>query len=106
VAGQVGSTLRGVVTISMMTLNVFFWCMPLFAAAIAKLIVPLDSWRRAMSRVLVWIAERWIYSNNAIFRLMAGISSSRTTGPGSTSSRCRRRSPAGCHSSSSSSSSS
>lgn len=72
-AGQVGSTLRGVVTISLMTLNVFFWCMPLFAVAIAKLIIPLDSWRRAMSRVLVWIAERWIYSNNAIFRLMGSL---------------------------------
>jgi 1-acyl-sn-glycerol-3-phosphate acyltransferase len=69
----VGSTLRGVVTISLMTLNVFFWCIPLFVAAIAKLVIPLDSWRRAMSRLLVWIAERWIYTNNAIFRLMGSL---------------------------------
>jgi 1-acyl-sn-glycerol-3-phosphate acyltransferase len=68
-AGKAGSTIVGVVTITLMTLNVLFWCSPLFVVALAKFLLPLAGWRRLMSRVLIFIAERWIYTNNLIFRL-------------------------------------
>ena len=64
-----GSTLLGAITITLMALNVIAWSLPLLTAATAKLIVPHHGWRRSMSRVLTLLAEGWIGTNNAIFRL-------------------------------------
>ena len=68
-----GSTLRGVVTISLMTVNVLVCCAPLFVVALARLLVPLPPWRRFTSRVLTLIAEAWIGANQTIFRLMGSL---------------------------------
>ena len=72
-AERAGSTLRGVATISLMTLNVTVMVMPLFAVAILKFLVPVPAWRRLASRVLTVIAEQWIAQNNLIFRLMRAL---------------------------------
>ena len=68
-----GSTLKGVVTISLMTLNVIAWCGPLFVVALLKFLIPVPAWRRGLSRVMTAIAEGWIGTNNALFRAMGAL---------------------------------
>jgi 1-acyl-sn-glycerol-3-phosphate acyltransferase len=68
-----GSTWKGVLTISLMTLNVIAWCTVLFTVALLKLLVPLKAWRRLTSRVMTALAEGWIGTNNAIFRIMGSL---------------------------------
>ena len=68
-----GSTPKGVLTISLMALNVIVWCMALFAVALLKLLVPLRAWRRLASRVMTALAEAWIGTNNALFRAMGSL---------------------------------
>ena len=65
-----GSTLKGVVTLSLMVANVVFWVPLLMAVALARLLVPLARWRTVVSRGMVWLAEAWITCNGAIFRGM------------------------------------
>lgn len=68
-----GSTLKGVVTISLMALNVIAWCTLLFTLALLKLLVPIPAWRRWASRGMTGLAEGWIGTNNALFRLMGAM---------------------------------
>ena len=68
-----GSTLKGVVTISLMALNVIGWCLVLFSVALLKFLVPIPAWRRWASRAMTALAEGWIGTNNAIFRLMGAL---------------------------------
>ena len=68
-----GSTPRGVLTLSLMVLNVIFWVPILMVAALLKLAVPAPAWRRRMSRVMIGLAEIWIGCNDAIFRLMGAL---------------------------------
>jgi 1-acyl-sn-glycerol-3-phosphate acyltransferase len=67
------STFKGVVTASLMALNVVAWCLVLFAVAIAKFVLPVPAWRRWLSRAMTALAEGWIGTNNAIFRLMGSL---------------------------------
>jgi 1-acyl-sn-glycerol-3-phosphate acyltransferase len=68
-----GSTFNGVVTISLMALNVIAWCLVLFTVALLKFLVPVPAWRRLASRAMTALAEGWIGTNNAIFRLMGSL---------------------------------
>ncbi|MDQ1242250.1 MAG: Acyltransferase, partial [Pseudomonadota bacterium] len=68
-----GSTIKGVVTITLMVCNVIFWCTLLFAVALLKAIIPIGAWRRWTSRGMTALAEAWIGTNNAIFRLMGSL---------------------------------
>jgi 1-acyl-sn-glycerol-3-phosphate acyltransferase len=68
-----GSTFKGVVTASLMALNVVAWCLVLFAVAIAKVLLPIPAWRRTLSRAMTALAEGWIGTNNAIFRVMGAL---------------------------------
>jgi 1-acyl-sn-glycerol-3-phosphate acyltransferase len=65
-----GSTLKGVITLALMTLNVIFWVPILMVVALAKLLLPVPAWRRWTSSLMIWIAQAWIGCNSAIFRLM------------------------------------
>jgi 1-acyl-sn-glycerol-3-phosphate acyltransferase len=65
-----GSTLKGVITISLMAVNVVFWVPILLVVALARLLVPLAAWRRWTSAVMIAIAQAWISCNGAIFSLM------------------------------------
>ncbi|MGI9246907.1 MAG: acyltransferase [Steroidobacteraceae bacterium] len=65
-----GSTLKGIVTLSLMVANVLFWVPILMAVAVAKLLVPLAGWRTVTSRWMTRLAEAWISCNGAIFRHM------------------------------------
>ena len=65
-----GSTIKGAVAISLMTVNVIAWCLVLFTVALAKFLVPIPAWRRLTSRAMTALAEGWIGTNNAIFRAL------------------------------------
>ncbi|MCA9898807.1 MAG: acyltransferase [Anaerolineales bacterium] len=45
--------------------NTLFWCLLLYVAAIAKLLVPLKAWRTQWTRAAIWLAEAWISGNSA-----------------------------------------
>lgn len=68
-----GSSLTGLLTISLLTLNVIAWCLVLFVVAIAKLVLPVPGWRRATSRAMTGLAEGWIGTNNALFRALGAL---------------------------------
>jgi 1-acyl-sn-glycerol-3-phosphate acyltransferase len=68
-----GSTPKGVVTITLLALNVIVMVPVLMVAALLRLLVPLRGWRRGMGRVMTAIAELWIGGNNAIFRLLGAL---------------------------------
>ena len=65
-----GSTLKGIVTLSLMVANVVFWVPLVMVVAVAKLVVPLRGWRVVASRWMIRLAESWIRCNGAIFRAM------------------------------------
>jgi len=73
VAQSGGSTLKGIVTISLMSLNVIFWVPILMVVALTRFVVPIDGWQRAVSRVMTGLAENWISCNKGIFRLMGAL---------------------------------
>ena len=60
--------LRGAVVFTLIVLNTFACCMPLFALALLKLAVPVARWRRLASRWLTAIAEAWIGANTRILQ--------------------------------------
>jgi 1-acyl-sn-glycerol-3-phosphate acyltransferase len=68
-----GSTLKGVVTVSAMALNVVVWVLVLLAVAIIKFTLPIPAVRRLLSRVMTALAEGWIGTNNALFRAMGAL---------------------------------
>ena len=57
-------TIRGSLSLLVYLLNTIIWCIPLFALALAKAVIPLESWRQKCSRMLNAIAENWIWVNN------------------------------------------
>lgn len=67
------ATLRGIVTISLMTLNVILCFMPILVLAVAKLLVPVRAWRILMGQGLIACAELWITLNKGILLLTQSI---------------------------------
>ncbi|MFO1303840.1 MAG: acyltransferase [Burkholderiales bacterium] len=59
---------RGVIAAILLGLNTLFWCGALFAAALLKLVVPVERARAPFDRVLNAIATRWIAGNSAWMR--------------------------------------
>jgi 1-acyl-sn-glycerol-3-phosphate acyltransferase len=66
------ATLRGILTMLLIVLNLLFWAIPLYLVAFVKLL-PIPALRLRCARVLVRIAENWIGGNNLIFRLTQDI---------------------------------
>jgi 1-acyl-sn-glycerol-3-phosphate acyltransferase len=58
-----GSVL-GSFSLFVVTMNTIFWGSVLFLVALSKLVVPIDSWRIACSRLLNAIGQCWIGCNN------------------------------------------
>jgi 1-acyl-sn-glycerol-3-phosphate acyltransferase len=73
VAQTRGSTLKGVVTISLLALNVIVMVPVLMVAALLRLVIPLRRWRRFMGRVMTAIAEAWIGNNRVILATMGAL---------------------------------
>ncbi|MDH3931760.1 MAG: acetyltransferase, partial [Chromatiales bacterium] len=65
--------LRGAFTISVFTLNVVFWFIPIVIVGLAKLLVPASAWRDLMSRWLSALGENWISCNGLILALTQSI---------------------------------
>lgn len=62
--------LRGLIALTLYTLNTLFWCCFLFPVALLKAAVPQKGVRRRCSRLLNMIASRWIALNNINLRIM------------------------------------
>ena len=61
--------LRGVIAALLLALNTLFWCTPLFALALLKLVLPFRGVRLALDPAIHGIATRWIAGNSAWMRL-------------------------------------
>ena len=61
--------LRGVIAALLLPLNTLFWCTPLFALALLKLVLPFRGVRLALDPAIHGIATRWIAGNSAWMRL-------------------------------------
>jgi 1-acyl-sn-glycerol-3-phosphate acyltransferase len=68
-ANRIFATLRGTVTLSVITVNTIFWAIPIYVGVLLKLLVPSPGWRARVQRQLIPLAEAWISCNNAILRL-------------------------------------
>jgi 1-acyl-sn-glycerol-3-phosphate acyltransferase len=64
------SGLLGSLSLALLIANTVLWCVPLYLFGIAKLIVPIERWRRAMNVVLRRIAEGWIQCNSVLLDLV------------------------------------
>jgi 1-acyl-sn-glycerol-3-phosphate acyltransferase len=67
------ANVRGFVTILLLSANVILCFIPIFLLAMVKLVVPVRSWRDAVSGWLVWFGEHWISINRLILALTQSI---------------------------------
>jgi 1-acyl-sn-glycerol-3-phosphate acyltransferase len=67
------ATLRGILTLLLLGLNILLWILPLYIVALLRLL-PGQRLRVACARLLVRIAQNWIDGNKLIFRLTQDIS--------------------------------
>jgi 1-acyl-sn-glycerol-3-phosphate acyltransferase len=58
--------LRATAVLSLIVLNTLVHATPLLAFALLKALVPLRSWRRALTPVVIGLAEGWIATNSAM----------------------------------------
>ena len=65
--------LRGVVTISLNTINTVFWFIPIIIMTFIKILTPVKSWRAGLTQWIMVMGENWISVNNLIFRTMLPI---------------------------------
>ena len=62
-------SLRALAVFAGLTANTILWCTPLFVLALAKLLLPVRSFRRAITRSLMRIGESWVSVNAFILGL-------------------------------------
>lgn len=65
--------LRGIIASLLLILNTLFWCWPLFALALLKLVLPFPPVQRGLRFAMHWIAESWISVNSFWIRLVQPI---------------------------------
>ncbi len=58
------SVIGGIAAIAIF-FNTLFWCLILYTIAVAKLLVPIQAWRKQCTKWATWVAEAWINSNKA-----------------------------------------
>ena len=66
-------TLRGILTLLLLGLNLLFWAIPLHVVALVKLVTPVPRARVALSRALTWIALSWARGVVLVLRLTQSI---------------------------------
>lgn len=64
------SPLRGVLGLAGIALNTVFWCIPLYAITLLKIILPIPALRRRLTGILTALAENWIGVNNTLLALL------------------------------------
>lgn len=55
---------RGALSLTLYLLNTLFWVSLLFPVVLARILIPINTWRRFCGRVANSIAEHWISFNN------------------------------------------
>jgi 1-acyl-sn-glycerol-3-phosphate acyltransferase len=60
---------QGVVTLAAITINTIFWFLPLIVFALFKLLMPLATFRRLMTRWIMAMGENWVTVNARILAL-------------------------------------
>ena len=68
------ANLRLALNLLIIVVNTLVHAIPLLLLAVVKLLVPIRAFRNWMSRVLVRIAESWIWVNSTLVTLVAGLS--------------------------------
>ncbi len=58
------SPLRGTLAALILALNTLFWCWPLFALSLLKLVLPVPAIQRGLRFGMHWIAESWMAVNS------------------------------------------
>ncbi|EXF45873.1 putative acyltransferase [Pseudomonas sp. BAY1663] len=58
------SPLRGTLAALTLALNTLFWCWPLFALSLLKLVLPIPAIQRGLRFGMHWIAESWMAVNS------------------------------------------
>ncbi len=64
------ATLRGLLAALILAANTLFWCIPLFALALIKLLLPFPAAQKALRSLMHGIAESWIAINGVWLRLV------------------------------------
>ncbi|MBE7368341.1 acyltransferase [Ramlibacter pallidus] len=64
------SLLRGAAALLLLVLNTVFWCLPVFAGALLKLLLPVPSVQRRVDAVLHAFANGWVACNSGWMRLL------------------------------------
>ncbi|MBT8768096.1 acyltransferase [Metapseudomonas boanensis] len=64
------SPLRGVLATLLLALNTLFWCWPLFAVTLLKLLLPFRFAKRVLNVMMSFIQEAWITCNKGWMRLV------------------------------------
>ena len=54
---------KGILGFLAVVINTLFWCFFLLTVAIFKLLIPLESWKRLCTKLIINIGECWIYCN-------------------------------------------
>lgn len=65
--------LRGILVFLGFTVNTIFWFVPILLLAVVKLVVPITSFRRSITRILMGMGEHWISVNSSILKSAGSI---------------------------------
>ncbi|MBT8103775.1 MAG: acyltransferase [Gammaproteobacteria bacterium] len=65
--------LRGILVFAGFTINTIFWFVPIFVLALIKFVVPIASFRREITRILMGMGENWISVNSALLQTAGSI---------------------------------
>jgi len=66
-------TIRGIITVSLVIVNLFFWVTFLLPFALVKLLLPATTIRKPVNAVLNFICTRWASCNKLILKLVNDI---------------------------------
>ncbi|MBT8092375.1 MAG: acyltransferase [Gammaproteobacteria bacterium] len=70
---KVLSQLRGIIVFAGFTINTIFWFIPIFLLGVIKMLVPVTSFRRFLTRILMWLGESWVGVNSAMLAATGSI---------------------------------
>ncbi len=65
--------IRGILVFAGFSINTIFWFVPVFLLGVVKLLVPVTSFRRYLTRILMWLGESWVDVNSVILTVGCSI---------------------------------
>ena len=66
------ANIKGTIILLVVIINTIFWVTILVFFSIIKFLIPIKSVRKVLSKLLVWIANNWIWLNSNIHLLLHG----------------------------------